>query len=116
MKKWLVEADSSGVYTQYYVNTQRYIMAVQPVSTTQLPQLDLRQRVQTVLNSMRSVIQWDGGDVELVDVTAEGVVAIRFHGACIGCPSSQATLKLGIEKNIREKIPEIKEVVSVDDS
>ena len=91
-------------------------MAVGHLATTQLPPPDLRQRVQEVLDSMRRLIQWDGGDVELVDITADGVVTVRFRGACVGCPSCQATLKLGIEKNIREKIAEIKQVVSIDDS
>jgi Fe-S cluster biogenesis protein NfuA len=91
-------------------------MAVEHLAPTQLPQPDLRQRVQAVLDSMRRLIQWDGGDVELVDITSDGIVTVRFRGACVGCPSSQATLKLGIEKNIKEKIAEIKQVVSIDDS
>ena len=73
----------------------------------------LRERVQHVINWMRPIIQSDGGDIELVDVSDAGVVSIRFHGACVGCPSSSATLKLGIERNLREKVPEITEVISV---
>jgi len=90
-------------------------MAIEHIDATQLPQFDLRHRVQGVLDSMRPLIQWDGGDVELVDVTSDGVVRVRFRGACVGCPSCQATLKLGIERKIREKIAEIKQVVSIDD-
>ncbi len=79
------------------------------MNTTLLPgQLsDLNVRVRAALNEIRPLIQWDGGDLELVEITDAGVVIIRLLGACIGCPSSQATLKLGIEKSLREKIPEI---------
>ena len=49
---------------------------------------------------MRPMIQSDGGDLELVDFSAAGVVSVRFHGACVGCPSAAATLKLGIERNL----------------
>ncbi|HEX8521048.1 MAG TPA: NifU family protein [Tepidisphaeraceae bacterium] len=73
----------------------------------------MRERVQGVLNLIRPAVQADGGDVELVDVTGEGVVSIRFHGACHGCPSSTMTLQMGIERNLREKIPEVKQVIPV---
>ena len=53
------------------------------------------------------------GDIELVDVSTDGVVQIRFHGACHGCPSSTMTLQMGIERNLREKVPEITSVVPV---
>ncbi|HUO08748.1 MAG TPA: NifU family protein [Phycisphaerae bacterium] len=72
----------------------------------------MKDRVQLVINWLRPVIQSDGGDVELVDVSPEGVVHIRFHGACIGCPSSDMTLRQGIERNIREKVPEVSQVVA----
>jgi len=71
----------------------------------------LRERVQGVINWMRPIIQSDGGDLELVDVTDAGVVSVRFHGACVGCPSSEATLRLGIERNLREKVPEVTQVI-----
>ena len=80
---------------------------------TQSPAQPLREKVQAVLNLIRPAIQADGGDVELVDVNPEGVVSIRFHGACHGCPSSTMTLQMGIERNLREKIPEIKQVIPV---
>ena len=73
----------------------------------------VRERVQGVINLIRPAVQADGGDIELVDVTGDGVVQIRFHGACHGCPSSTMTLQDGIERNLRERIPEIKEVVPV---
>ena len=73
----------------------------------------VRERVQDVINLIRPAVQADGGDIELVDVTDAGVVQIRFHGACHGCPSSTMTLQNGIERNLREKIPEITSVVPV---
>jgi Fe-S cluster biogenesis protein NfuA len=73
----------------------------------------LRDRVQGVINLIRPAVQADGGDIELVDVTGEGVVSIRFHGACHGCPSSTMTLQMGIERNLREKVPEVTQVIPV---
>ena len=83
-----------------------------PSATTQ-PVQPLRERVQDVINLIRPAVQADGGDIELVNVTPQNVVQIRFHGACHGCPSSTMTLQMGIERNIREKIPEITAVVPV---
>lgn len=74
---------------------------------------DLRGRVQSVLDLIRPAVQADGGDVELVDVSPAGVVSIRFHGACHGCPSSTMTLHHGIERNLRERVPEVTQVVPV---
>jgi Fe-S cluster biogenesis protein NfuA len=73
----------------------------------------IRERVQSVINLIRPAVQADGGDIELVDVLADGVVQIRFHGACHGCPSSTMTLQMGIERNLREKVPEVTQVVPV---
>jgi Fe-S cluster biogenesis protein NfuA len=64
-------------------------------------------RVQDVLGKIRPAVQSDGGDLELVEVTQQGVAKIRLHGACVGCPSSTMTLQMGIERNIREKVPEV---------
>lgn len=75
--------------------------------------LTIKEQVAQVLKKIRPAIQADGGDIELVDVTSEGVVKVRFMGACIGCPSSSMTLKSGIERNICHHIPEIKEVIAV---
>ena len=74
--------------------------------------LPLKDRVQQVLDLMRPAVQADGGDIELVDVQS-GVVSIRFHGACHGCPSSTMTLQYGLERNLKEKIPEVTQVVPV---
>jgi Fe-S cluster biogenesis protein NfuA len=73
----------------------------------------MKQRVQTVINKIRPMLQADGGDVELVDVK-DGVVKVRLQGACVGCPMSQMTLKNGIEKFLKKEIPEIKSVESAD--
>lgn len=73
----------------------------------------MKEKVQEAINQIRPGLQADGGDVELVDVTEDGVVKVRLVGACRGCAMSQMTLKMGIEKFLKEKIPEVKEVVSV---
>jgi Fe-S cluster biogenesis protein NfuA len=71
-------------------------------------------RVGGVLQQIRPAIQADGGDVELVEVTDEGLVRVRFHGACVGCPSSTMTLKTGIEHSLRERVPEVTGVEAVE--
>ncbi len=73
----------------------------------------MRDRVQEVINLIRPAVQADGGDIELVDVLADGTVHIRFHGACHGCPSSTMTLQMGIERNLRDRIPEVTRVLPV---
>ena len=72
-----------------------------------------RDKVQEVLNMLRPYLQADGGDVELVDITPDGVVQLRLQGACGTCPSSTYTLKMGIEEQLKQYIPNVKEVVSV---
>jgi Fe-S cluster biogenesis protein NfuA len=71
-----------------------------------------RQRVEKVLDKIRPALQADGGNIELVDVT-DGVVKVRLKGACVGCMGAQMTLKMGVEKAIREVIPEIVRVEAV---
>ncbi len=73
----------------------------------------LKDRVAQVIDLIRPAVQSDGGDIELVDVDEKGVVQLRLHGACVGCPSSTMTLKMGIERNLKEKVPEVSEVVCV---
>ncbi len=73
----------------------------------------MKERVEEVLNLIRPALQADGGDVELVDVSDEGVVSVKLTGACGSCPMSTMTLKMGIERNLMEQIPEVKEVVQV---
>ena len=73
----------------------------------------VKEKVQGVINLIRPAVQADGGDIELVDVTSAGVVQIRFHGACHGCPSSTMTLQMGIERNLRDRVPEVTGVIPV---
>jgi len=72
----------------------------------------MKEKVETVLEEIRPALQADGGDVELVNVT-EGVVEVRLKGACSGCPMSTMTLKQGIERLLKERLPEVKEVIAV---
>jgi Fe-S cluster biogenesis protein NfuA len=73
----------------------------------------MKEQVQKALEKVRPGLQADGGDVELVDVSADGVVKVKLTGACHGCPMSQMTLKMGIEKILKQQVPSVKEVVSV---
>ena len=73
----------------------------------------MKEQVQEVLELIRPALQADGGDVELVDVSDEGIVSVKLTGACGSCPMSTMTLKMGIERNLMEQIPEVKEVVQV---
>lgn len=70
------------------------------------------ERVKKVLDKVRPSLQADGGDVKLISVDND-VVKVQLTGACGGCPFSQMTLKMGIERTIKEEIPEIKEVISI---
>jgi Fe-S cluster biogenesis protein NfuA len=73
----------------------------------------IKDQVVRVLNLIRPAVQSDGGDLELVDITPEGVVQIRLHGACVGCPSSTMTLQVGIERNLKAHVPEVRSVQAV---
>ncbi len=75
---------------------------------------DLASRVEQVINLIRPAVQSDGGDVEFVELTPDRVVRIRLHGACVGCPSSNVTLQMGIERNLRAHVPEITRVEAID--
>ena len=70
-------------------------------------------RVEAVLALIRPAIQSDGGDLELVKVADDGTVSVRFHGACVGCPSSTMTLQAGIERQLKEHVPEVLRVETV---
>lgn len=72
-----------------------------------------KQQVGQVLEQVRPALQADGGDVELVNVQDDGTVQVRLQGACGCCPMAQMTLKMGIEKHLKSKIPQVKEVVAV---
>ncbi len=73
----------------------------------------LRKEVAKIIGELRPFVQSDGGDIELVDVTDQGVVSVRLLGACIGCPSSGMTLKMGVEQTLKDRLPEVSEVVCV---
>ena len=73
----------------------------------------MKIEVQQALEEIRPMLQADGGDVELVEVTEAGVVSVRLQGACHGCPMSQMTVKNGIERLLMEKVAGVTEVVSV---
>lgn len=74
----------------------------------------LTDQVQPVIERIRPLLQADGGDIELVSVDdATGVVSVRLKGACSGCPSAAMTLKIGVERHLKEKVPAVKEVVAV---
>jgi Fe-S cluster biogenesis protein NfuA len=73
----------------------------------------MKEKVKEIIEKVRPNLQADGGDVELVDVTEDGVVKVRLLGACKGCPMSQMTLKMGIESYLKKLVPEVKRVDSV---
>ncbi|MBF0439700.1 MAG: NifU family protein [Magnetococcales bacterium] len=73
----------------------------------------MRDQVQAVLDEIRPMLQRDGGDVELVDVTTDNVVQVRLKGACGTCPGAIMTLKGGIERIMKERIPQVVSVESV---
>jgi Fe-S cluster biogenesis protein NfuA len=72
-----------------------------------------KQKLEEVLDKVRPAIQADGGDVELVQIREDNVVEVRLKGACNGCPMATLTLKAGIERIVKEEIPEVAEVISV---
>lgn len=73
----------------------------------------MKEKVEQALNKVRPALQADGGDVELVEVGENGVVKVRLKGACHGCPMSQLTLKMGIERILKKEVPEVVSVESV---
>ena len=72
----------------------------------------MKEKVEKVIDKIRPVLQADGGNIELVDVI-DGIVQVRLKGACAGCPGAQMTLKMGVEKALKEEIPEVKSVEAV---
>ena len=75
---------------------------------------DLKEQVEEVIGTIRPNLQADGGDIELVDVTEEGIVKVRLTGACSGCPMAQVTLKRGVEARLKQELPDVVAVESVD--
>jgi Fe-S cluster biogenesis protein NfuA len=74
----------------------------------------MREKVEAELNNIRPALQADGGDVELVNVTDDGVVQVRLKGHCAGCPMAQMTIKGGIERRLKAAVPGVKSVEAVD--
>ncbi len=75
--------------------------------------MSIKEKVQDALDKVRPSLQADGGDVQLVDVEDSGLVKVRLTGACGGCPMSQMTLKMGIERILKQNVPEVTSVESV---
>jgi len=73
----------------------------------------MKKRIEAALEKIRPSLQADGGNVELVEVTSEGIVKVKLTGACESCPMRQMTLKMGIGRILQKEIPEIKEIVAV---
>ena len=82
-------------------------------TTPQESQSELEPQVTAVLERIRPAVQSDGGDLELVGIRSDGTVLIKLLGACVGCPSSQMTLQMGIERNLMEKVPGVTGVEQV---
>lgn len=74
----------------------------------------MKEKVEELINKIRPNLQADGGDIELVEVSEDGVVKVRLQGACHGCPSAAMTLKMGVERLLKTNIPEVKSVVNVE--
>lgn len=73
----------------------------------------MKEKVEKALEKVRPMLMADGGNVELVEVTKDGVVKLKLTGACGCCPMSQMTLKMGVERIIKQEVPEVKEVVAL---
>lgn len=73
----------------------------------------MRAEVEQALDTIRPALQADGGDIELVNVGEDGIVQVRLTGACGGCPMSQMTLKMGVEKTLKQIVPQVKSVITV---
>lgn len=73
----------------------------------------MREKIEKALEKIRPMLVADGGNVELIDVTEDGIVKIRLTGACMGCPMASVTLSQGIERNLKQEVPEVKKVEAV---
>ena len=73
----------------------------------------MRDRIEKALDKVRPMLIADGGNVELVEVTTDGIVKLKLKGSCGCCPMSSLTLKNGIEKILKQEVPEIKEVIAL---
>ncbi len=73
----------------------------------------MKTEVEEAIKEIQPHLRADGGDIELIDVDEEGIVKVKLKGACVGCPMSQMTLQYGVERYLKQKIPEVKKVVTV---
>ena len=74
----------------------------------------VKEKVTGVIDTIRPALQRDGGDIELIDVTSEGVVSVRLQGACSGCPSAAMTLSMLVERKLKAEVPEVTELVAIE--
>ena len=81
--------------------------------TTSTKAEELRARIEKALDIVRPYLEQDGGNVDVMNVSDDGVVELQLQGACSGCPSSVMTLAAGIERVIREEVPEVTEIITV---
>jgi Fe-S cluster biogenesis protein NfuA len=96
------------------VSTQvKRLKPVRQLRNKEIKIMTLMEKVESALEKVRPSLQADGGDVQLVDVDQDGLVKVKLMGACQGCPMSQMTLKMGIEKILKQNIPEVTSVESV---
>ncbi len=75
---------------------------------------ELHGRVDEVIELIRPAIQMDGGDISLIGADENGTVTVALHGACVGCPSSLLTLKAGVERVLKDRVPEVTELITLD--
>jgi len=96
--------------TELLAGPGRELIMTEQVKTAEV---EMKEKVEAALAQVRPMLQRDGGDVELVEVTDEGTVKVRLQGACQGCPMAQMTLQMGIERVLKEMVPDIKSVEAV---
>ena len=73
----------------------------------------MKEQVEAIIEKIRPYLQRDGGDIELVEVTEDGVVKVRLQGACHGCPGAQMTLKMAVERRLKQQVPGVERVEAV---
>lgn len=89
-------------------------MAERDVNKANDSEKSFEQKVREIIESVRPALQGHGGDIELIGVNPDNSVRVRLQGACSGCPGAKMTLKLGVERMLKSKVPEVKEVIAVD--
>ncbi|MBN1757477.1 MAG: NifU family protein [Chitinispirillaceae bacterium] len=73
----------------------------------------MKEQVQEIINEIRPNLQADGGDIDLIDVTDDGIVKVKLRGACSGCPGAAMTLKMGVERILKQRIPQVTGIENV---